>query len=197
MQINFFDERVYSKRFMGGIFPFSNEDYIIQFQNAFEILFKEEKWDKITQTTLPMFYLLRHYLEISFKRNIEYFQEKSDENKFEKLNLTHNIKYLYDEFLKYLDSSFDKFDLSLELQEQLKTYKENLKNLTSYIIDMDNSGFALRYCFDNKSSNKQPLVDNNIRINLGDLIKNWEGVKTILNFSIFVYEDLIRDLAKP
>lgn len=62
---------------------------------------------------------------------------------------------------------------------------------------MDNSGFAFRYCFDNKSSNKQPLVDNNIRINLGDLIKNWEGVKTILNFSIFVYEDLIRDLAKP
>lgn len=195
MQINFFDERVYSKRFMGGIFSFSNEDYIIQFQNAFEILFKEEKWDTITQTTLPMFYLLRHYLEISFKRNIEYFQEKSDENKFEKLNLTHNIKYLYDEFLKHLNSSFDKFDLSLELQEQLKTYKENLKNLTRYIIDMDNSGFAFRYCFDNKSSNKQPPVDNKIRINLGDLIKNWEGVKTILNFSIFVYEDLIRDFS--
>ena len=180
-------KKFYGDRFIGGVYSFTSGAYAVQFQNAFEILLKEENGDNITLTTLPLFYLLRHYLELALKCNIKYFQKHSGLEEFKDLNKTHVLSKLCNELEKHIEASFSKINLDDAVKEQYSDLGIDLKRLISNISKLDDDGFAFRYSYD-KNGNRN--LDNNMIINLQDMIlKYYEKASKFLNYSILVYED--------
>lgn len=77
-----------------------------------------------------MLYLLTHYLELSFKYNIEYFKGFSTcKDALGKLNEIHDLEKLFTAFKSHFDKSIKEVIIPHTVQTQIKTYFKELKKI--------------------------------------------------------------------
>lgn len=134
-----------------GYTPQKNASYAVQYQEAFEFLFNNRKNAKKESKLidLPLLYLLRHYIELSFKYNVEYFKDYSEKTDYlTKLKDTHKIDSLYIAFKLHFDESFKKVTIDIELRTQINGYFSELKKLVDILSKLDNDGVSFRYSDD-------------------------------------------------
>lgn len=176
-----------------GFTPQKNASYAVQYQEAFEFMFNNRKNAKKESklVDLPLLYLLRHYLELSFKYNIEYFKNYSGKNDYlTKLNEgTHKIDCLYVAFKLHFDESLKKVTVEKDLKTQIDNYFIELKKLVDTLSKLDNDGVSFRYSDD---KNGVENIDFEQKIDLiEEIAKPYKNSKDLLDYSINVYEDIL------
>lgn len=175
-----------------GYTPKENASYTIQYQEAFEFLFNNrdnaKKESKLID--LPLLYLLRHYLELSFKYNIDYFKDFSEKTDYlVKSKDTHDINCLYLGFKLHFDESFKKLKVDKSIKKQINSYFMNLKKLVDILINLDNDGVSFRYSNDKYGSKN---IDLETTLNLiEDIGKPYKNCKDLLDYSTNVHNDLL------
>lgn len=175
-----------------GYTPEKNASYAVQYQEAFVFLFNNRNNAKAESKNidLPLLYLLRHYLELSFKYNIEYFKDYSGKKDYLKQLNYHYLDCLFLAFRLHFNESLKRVSCNKELKNEIKTYFIELKKLVDTLSKLDNSGESFRY-----SDNKKGVININsdVKINLIEEIgKPYENSKNLLDYSINVYEDLLK-----
>lgn len=176
-----------------GYTPEKNASYAIQYQETFEFLFnkREDAKKESKSIDLPLFYLLRHYLELSFKYNIEYFKDYSGKNDYlTKLYNTHKVSDLYTAFKIHFEKSFEALSLEIELKEQIKNYFIELDKLVDILSKLDDNGISFRYSDDRNGIEN---IDLNYKVNLiEEIAKPYKSCKDLLDYSIDVHKDILK-----
>ena len=175
-----------------GFTPQKNASYAVQYQEAFEFMFNNRKNAKKESklVDLPLLYLLRHYLELSFKYNIEYFKNYSGKSDYlTKLNDTHKIDFLYEAFKLHFDESFKKVTVEKDLRIQINDYFVELRKLVDTLSKLDNDGVSFKYSDD---KNGVENIDSEQKIDLiEEIAKPYKNSKDLLDYSINVYKDIL------
>ncbi len=172
-----------------GFTPQRNASYAVQYQEAFEFLFnnRENAKKESKLIDLPLLYLLRHYLELSFKYNIEYFKCYSGKPDYlTKLNGgTHKIDFLYEAFKLHFDESLKKVTVEKDLKTQIDNYFVELKKLVHTLSKLDNDGVSFRYS-DDKNGTENIATEQKIDL-IEEVGKPYKNSKDLLDYSINVY----------
>lgn len=178
-----------------GTISTTNTSYALQYQDAFEYLYNNRS--KIISEAklcdIPLIYLLRHYLELSFKYNIEYFKDYSNTNELvSNLYATHDLNKLYPAFKKHFDESISTFiNSDDELKNKIKLYFKNLKKLNDKIIELDNYSVSFRYSH-NKDGSKNFNLNDEIDL-INEIGKPYKEAKELLDYSIDVHKKLLQE----
>lgn len=176
---------------MNGYLGYSsgnNETYALQYSVAFEALInsRDSLRAKEGLVDLPMLFLLRHYLELYLKHNIDYFKDYSGSNELVgRLDKTHDLKKLYSAFKTHLSLSFKKLSIDCELHSQINTYQNSLQLLIDKISVLDNESFSFRYAFD-RNGNKYLPVATIVNL-IQEIEKPYKNSKPLLEYSINVH----------
>lgn len=177
-----------------GYTPQDNTSYAVQYQETFEFLFNNREKAKVEckLIDLPMLYLLTHYLELSFKYNIEYFKDFSNcEDGLGKLNETHDLEKLFTAFKSHFDKSINKVTIPHTLKTQIKTYFKELKKLIDKLKEIDEFSISFRYAYARNGQRTIPLEETLDLIE--DIGKPYKGSKDLLDYSIYVHKDYLGD----
>ena len=165
--------------------------YAVQYANAFETLFKQRQGllGNTTKTSdLPMLFLLRHYLEISLKNNIEYFRKFSELSDKLNLNVEHNLMELNNIFIMHILNTSTLWNIDTNLMTQINRYIYNLEKLINLISKVDPKSFSFRYSHSNKNNNKNIPVG--LILDLYTIGKLYKDSKDILDYSIDIFQDI-------
>lgn len=177
-----------------GYTPGNNESYAVQYQEAFEFLFnhRNEARNKGKLIDLPLLYLLRHYLELSFKYNIDYFKNYSGSDALiSKLNETHDLEKLYQAFVCHHKKSFDKLDLEKDLKCQIKDYIKNLNKFVDIFIQLDKQGYGFRYSHDKNTNQRNFDLDAKVDL-IEEIGKPYKNSKVFLDYSIDEHKRILK-----
>ncbi len=169
------------------------DDYILalQYQRAYKTLLISS--NSIDTIAMPILYLLRHYLELLLKTNIQYFSKYSkSDNLIEKLNQTHELEKLKNSFFEHYKSATKNHSLSITFQE-INIAKQALSELIDKLDSIDKHSHSFRYVYNNEK-NKQfedqdRQFEDAIYINFHELINCLEEGEKILLYSIDIFEE--------
>lgn len=176
-----------------GYTPENNASYAVQYQDAFEYLFnnRSDAKKELKSYDLPLLYLLRHYMELSFKYNIEYFKDYSEcQDMLGQLSDSHDVEKLYIAFKSHLDKSIEKIPENIEIKTKISSYFTSLKKLVDNLKELDIKGENLRYSHDKKGV---ITLDSNKTIDLvKDIAEPYQNCKELLDYSVYVYKDFLK-----
>ena len=131
-----------------GMVSDSYSIYACQYKEAFERLYDFQM--SIDTIIMPTMFLMRHYLELILKYNIQYFSKYSDKKDCMKiLNQEHNLEKLADCFKTHWNIVVKKYNLEVNDKE----YVNNFKELINIIVSLDKKSMSFRYPKD-KDGNK-------------------------------------------
>ncbi len=167
-----------------GMHSHDNFEYAIQYKKAFFTLY--ESGQPIDTIALPMMFLLRHYLELALKYNIEFFQEFSslDCNNID-LQKEHKLYPLSNCFREHLGNVFDKIKIP---KEETLEYFIALNELVNIVNHLDKQSMSFRYSHNNKT-NAQKHLDWRLQINFDEIKLLLDNLQPLLVNSIDVFED--------
>jgi len=132
---------------------------------------------------LPTLFLIRHFLELSFKEILyhEYFINKTKD-----LETNHYLKTLWNKVKPKIERIF-KENQELKNNKYLFPYKSKLKNINNLVVFFENhdpESFSFRYPKDKRL--KKSTVPNKIEIDLEELKTDFKIVQSFLsNFIIY------------
>ncbi|MFA0195446.1 hypothetical protein AB4454_12115 [Vibrio artabrorum] len=162
-----------------GMSSSCNFTYAIQYQNAYEILYKSEA--PVDTIALPMLYSMRHYLELSLKSNIEYFHEFSGSKNMVGKTV-HTLTSLSNAFQEHWKLSKSNFNVVVDDRPLLQDFIMLIKELDS----IDSYAISFRYSHDRNRNKNFEWIDT---IDIHYLNELFKGVTTLLNHSVDVFED--------
>ncbi len=167
-----------------GMHSHDNFEYAIQYKKAFFTLY--ESGQPIDTIALPMMFLLRHYLELALKYNIEYFQEFSGlDCKNIDLQKEHKLQPLSNCFCIHFKNIFDKIEIP---QKQILAYFIALDELVNILNRLDKQSMSFRYSHNNKKHTQKHL-EWMLQINFDEIKLLLNRLEPLLVNSIDVFED--------
>ena len=160
-----------------------NFEYAIQYKKAFLTLYESNQ--SIDTIALPMMFLVRHYLELALKYNIEYFHEFSDLgcNDLD-LQKEHKLQPLSNCFCKHFKNIFDKIDIP---QKKTLEYFIALDELVNILNRLDKQSMSFRYSHNKKNTQKH--LEGMLQINIDEIKLLLSRIEPLLVNSIDVFED--------
>lgn len=145
-------------------------DYLI------DAAIQSERISRIDTVVFPVLFLYRQFIELSLKRTVLFFSNKSSEEKAKWLKkANHNLRGLWKDYLDILPSS------------QSDSEKRTIEIVGKYIAefhDVDKSSFSFRYPI---TKNMNLIFGEDKRINLKHLRDRMEE---IYNFFSGTHDDL-------
>ncbi len=164
------------------------DDYSLarQYQNAYKVLLSSTL--AIDTIAMPILYLIRHYLELLLKINIEYFSNYSNSNCYlTKSTDTHELKKLNEAFFHHYNRAVENIVLNIS-DEEIDNVKNALSNIIDRLDDIDKSSQSFRYVYDKK---KKRQFEKSQYIDFHELIALLEEGEKILLYSIDIFEAAI------
>ncbi|MFW5628642.1 MAG: hypothetical protein ACOCG6_05360 [Candidatus Cloacimonadaceae bacterium] len=150
--------------------------FMLSYESAFNILYKKTKEGSARAEVLchSMLFLARHAIELGLKWNIRYL--KSLENNKDvkcncKLNNTHNLSDLLDDFKKLYENTYKKIDEIIYDEKLYNSLKDLICGNSTFLglAEIDNNSIYTRY--PHKKDGK-PFYDDesyNITISMSSL----------------------------
>lgn len=162
-----------------GMHSKSNKVYARQYKEAFDILFEAN--NPVDTIALPMLYLMRHYLELTLKNYIEYYNTFSDSSAMKSaLKSDHNLDKLVKGFQEHWLSVVKKHSLTIDGKKKLS----RLKQLIESISKIDSVSTDFRYSHDKegeKNFSHFKIID------ISSLKKNVEEIASIFEELHYVF----------
>lgn len=158
-----------------------------QYRNAVILLMNSVNGGyPIDRISLPIFFQIRHSLELGLKANIL---------ELEKINIgvtkikfdgkSHDISILNQKLKEHFSVlEFDKF--SVELKSEFQTYQSNLDQLVDKFDFLDKRSYSFRYPLDRNSN---PVFKGEEHQNLFDFVELYKKVDTFFLFTLNVLDD--------
>lgn len=123
-----------------GMHSNNNVTYAMQYKRAFDSLY--ESSNPIDTISLPMMFLMRHYLELILKYNIKYFSEFSDSTfMLGKIKSEHKLKPLAEGFQQHWKIVVKKYNIEINDEE----YISNFESLIELLDNIDKYSMSFRY----------------------------------------------------
>ena len=166
------------------------DDYslALQYQRAYKTLLISN--NSIDTIAMPILYLLRHYLELLLKINIQYFSKYSgSKNLLHKLGNTHGLKTLENSFIEHYKLATELHSLNITRQD-IDISKHALSQLIDKLNSIDSYSQSFRYVY-NKGEEQHRQFEDAIYIDFYELIECLEEGEKILLYSIDIFEESI------
>ncbi|MET3113465.1 hypothetical protein AAKU52_001190 [Pedobacter sp. CG_S7] len=133
----------------------------------------------INQCFLPVYFLIRHSIEISLKSLIREAREFSDAVKKKKIDLEHSLVGLLNVYSDYLDKT-DAAALSNVLQDQLHDYRMKAEEFIDVLHELDSDSMRFRFPTD---QNNTPYQLNISKYLFWDLLIILKDINVFLKFT--------------
>ncbi len=170
------------------------DDYslALQYQRAYKILLVSD--NSIDTIAMPILYLLRHYLELLLKINIQYFSKYSGSNNLlHNLDNTHGLKTLENSFTEHYKLATKHHSLNITRQD-IDISKHALSKLIDKFSSIDSYSQSFRYVYNKKAKSDEEQhrqFEDAIYIDFYELIECLEEGEKILLYSIDIFEESI------
>ncbi|MEZ9573375.1 hypothetical protein AB4249_08105 [Vibrio sp. 10N.261.55.F4] len=156
-----------------------NLSYAWQYQNAYEVLYKSNA--PADTIALPMLYIMRHYLELALKFNIDYFHEYSGSRNMVGKSV-HSLSSLSNAFKEHWKLTKDRYNITVEDCEMLRYFS----NLVKQLDELDSYAISFRYSHDRELNKNFQWLDT---VDVYKLNELFESATTLLNHSVDVFGD--------
>lgn len=137
-----------------------------EYENAINIIIKDLKATKTRLDTVahPVLYMMRHSLELGYKRNFDYLSVYSERQTPKKLLGSHDLQKLHTEFKEH----FDLINKALKFDKDVESEFEKYYNKATTLINHLGSGEAssFRYIKNGKGQN---IFQSSDTIDVGEL----------------------------
>lgn len=168
-------ERYQFTAYVGQVF---NEMGLLgEYETAINIIIKHLKATKtrIDVVAHPVLYMMRHSLELGYKRNFDYFKPYSNRQTSNKILVCHDLQKLQVEFKVH----FDLINAALNFDSNLTTEFEKYYNETTKLIDQLESKEAssFRYTRDAKGNR---IFQSSETKDVGEIKKLYDKAITML-----------------
>lgn len=161
-----------------GMSSHNNFVYAMQYYKSFEILY--DSGTPIDTIALPLLYTVRHYLELVFKYNIEYFHKYSgSKNMVGKLG--HSLLPLFNAFKEHWSLTKENFNIVVDDQKLLSSLSKLIDIMNNY----DSHAISFRYSHDKEKNKNFDWLDT---IDIHELKLLLDDAKLLLNHSTDVFE---------
>jgi len=165
-----------------------NVTYAMQYKRAFDSLYDSN--EPIDTISLPMMFLMRHYLELILKYNIKFFSEFSgSEFMLSKINSEHKLKPLAEAFQQHWEIVVKKYDIKINDTE----YISNFKSLIKLLDNIDRYSMSFRYSH-NKDDDKHFKWDDTLDIYSIKILL--DKVTPLLDYSSSVFDEQVGQYLK-
>lgn len=167
---------------------YSDMNLVGQYENAIDILVNQviEEKHRIDTIAHPLFYLMRHSIELGLKENIKYLTKYS-KLPFSK-SKTHTLSDLVSEFELHFNKISTENNFEKQINEEYDKYISDIKDVTKALGD-NWSSFRYVYSIDGKK-----VFDSNDTINVYKLKKKFDNSLILLTYTanaISPYTDFI------
>ncbi len=163
-----------------GMHSNDNFVYATQYEKAFKVLYNSK--EAIDTIALPLLYLLRHYIELSLKANIEYLSEFSG-SKAKVKDTEHILQPLANAFREHWTIVVKKYSIK---ETESKDYFLVLYELVSILEEFDQSSMSFRYSHDTDTNKHFEWMTT---IDISNIVKLYDKARILLNFSIDLFDD--------
>lgn len=156
--------------------------YLGSYNRAFEILVHDiiSTERHVNYIAYPMLFLARHWMELGFKMNLQYFAKyagKSEDEKYTVHDLG-KLLDLFEEYVKCAIENFQKYDIIVEKEDvaAFKQLLEEVRKLQDIFQEIDKYSIAFRYPFDKMGTASFPEKET---IKIFDLIEMMDKCETL------------------
>lgn len=172
MYIGFLNMKSRTESFIGQASD-SEIRIALSYKDSADILYDSKAYQD--GIVLPYLFLVRQFLELGLKYNIEKLAKVSGhDNLLSKLNKKHKLKSIHDAFIVHYKGAKIKLKKS-ELCD--KKYLTSLNELVNKINVHDNNSQGFRYAIDTKN---EKIIKHNKKFNLKEVSDLLEDSKNIL-----------------
>lgn len=144
----------------------------------------------INDVYLPLFYLIRHSMELSLKQSLFNTGKKYlDSKKIEKIKNEHSICRLFNWFNPIIKTALENIsecDENLKFKQETKDYHIDLEKLKDVIHDLDSNSYYYRFPTDRNGNPHNLKINTDI---LKNILKFREKVDAYLTFAIPVLQE--------
>ena len=178
-----------------GIHSNTNETYAMQYKEAFDTLYESSK--PVDTITLPMMFLMRHYLELILKSNIMYFSEFSNSKSMLKnIKSEHKLNALANAFQEHWNLVVKKYKLKIDD----KKYIESFKTFIELMEQLDKYSMSFRYSHDKDDKKHfewdETLDIYNIKKSLDDVLPFIQYSSDVFYDQVGQYKELEKEMMK-
>ncbi len=148
-----------------------------QYETAINIIIKDLKSTKtrIDVVSYPVLYMMRHSLELGYKRNFEYLEKYSKRTTSSKIQSSHNLEKLHSELKVHVDIISNELSFDKDLIQALDNY---YNPTTEFIKELKpHQASSFRYTKDNKGIN---IFDSKDQIDIGSLKQGYDKAVIML-----------------
>lgn len=148
-----------------------------EYENAINIIIKDLKATKTRLDTVahPVLYMMRHSLELGYKRNFEYLSAYSGRQTSKNLLGSHDLQKLHAEFKEH----FDLISNDLNFDKEVVTEFEKYYTQTTALISQLGSGEASSFRY-TKNIKGQQIFQSSDTIDVGELKGIYDNAITML-----------------
>jgi hypothetical protein len=173
--------------------PFSHMGYLGQYENAINILFNHIAFHKhnLDVVALPLFYLMRHSLELGLKANLAWLEKYSRRQPARKIMHSHSIIVLLQEFKEQFYALNAKYEFEVAL---LNKFEELYASADKLVSELGEDASSFRYVNDIKGNS---LFPTNTTIDGIKMKQNFDDAIILLSYTVDEvaiytdYEDLV------